>query len=240
MQTDELLSPASETMKDLELCFQWMRGIPERRIEPVDALIVLGNAAAIRTAGLAAHLYGQGVAPIVVCCGGRGRGTEHFTETEAGLMASILYSCDVPASALIIEEHSRNTRENIEQGVALLDEQDLPRKRLLLVHDNGGLRRDRNLLWRCLPRYGEEGDLTALHYGWGNHFEDVALCGAFGGSITPFAELLTGSLQRTVECTEPPHGWQMPDEPPPDVLAAYERLKIQFPGQLIPTEGKRR
>ena len=221
-------------LADLELCFAWMRNIPERRLETVQVMLALGNAAAKRTAGLTATLHSQGIAPLIVCCGGRGRSTEQFQLPEARVMGAVLLLNRVPSSAVLREETSTNTLENLQRALAMLDEKGIARDRIMLVHDSGTPRRDRNLLWRHFPDYRPgTGRLTALHWSWGECFEDVALCGAFGPTIDAYAHMFVGTMQRVIEFANGEKSWHMPDEPPLEVLEAYQRLKQLFPQQLL-------
>lgn len=64
----------------------------------------------------AARLYRQGVAPRIIATGGRGPGLEHRSDlaSEAAMMRLLLIDFGVPASAIVLEESSRSTRENAE------------------------------------------------------------------------------------------------------------------------------
>jgi uncharacterized SAM-binding protein YcdF (DUF218 family) len=85
---------------------------------PSDVIVVLG--ARVMPNGLAgdslrertlkaATLYHQGVAPIIICSGGRG---SNEPATEADTAARILRAVHVPPSAILLEDRSTNTREN--------------------------------------------------------------------------------------------------------------------------------
>lgn len=80
----------------------------------------------------AAWLYQQGVAPRVLLSGGNvtwlSRGA---TDSEASEMAELLPLMGVPASALWLEDQSRNTYENAVNGRTLLDKAGI--HRLVLV-----------------------------------------------------------------------------------------------------------
>ncbi len=62
----------------------------------------------------AAELYHQGYAPQILFTGGLGRNTkEMWTESEAERFARIAISAGVPEDAILIENKSTNTAENI-------------------------------------------------------------------------------------------------------------------------------
>ena len=68
----------------------------------------------LRVAHRAAELYLEGWAPLVVMSGGFGNFTQDmWTETEADKFAAIAMQRGVPAGAILIENKSTNTGENI-------------------------------------------------------------------------------------------------------------------------------
>lgn len=62
----------------------------------------------------AARLYREGLAPKIIVSGGRSPGLEKRKDiqTEAQSMAMLLTDLGIPATALILEEEARSTREN--------------------------------------------------------------------------------------------------------------------------------
>ncbi len=62
----------------------------------------------------AARLFKQGVAPTIIVTGGKSPGLENRPEieTEAQSMRQLLLDFGVPDSAIMVEDQSRNTREN--------------------------------------------------------------------------------------------------------------------------------
>ena len=75
----------------------------------------------------AAELYHQGYAPRILFTGGLGRNTTKlFTQPEALRFAQAAMECGVPEEAILLEDKSRNTRENIEFTRALLESRDIP------------------------------------------------------------------------------------------------------------------
>ena len=83
----------------------------------------------------AAELYHQGYAPKILFTGGLGRNTEGLLpEPEAMRFAKVAMECGVPAEDIILEDKSRNTKENIEFTRALLEELGIPHDHILGVH----------------------------------------------------------------------------------------------------------
>lgn len=83
----------------------------------------------------AAELYHQGYAPRILFTGGLGRNTTKlFTQPEAVRFAQAAMECGVPEEAILLEDKSRNTRENIEFTRALLESRNIPHHRVLGVH----------------------------------------------------------------------------------------------------------
>src|SRR4051812_23206894 len=83
------------------------------KIEKADCILVLGSHDT-RVAERAADLYLAGCAPIIIFSGGLGRLTEGlWTETEADLFAKIAMQRGVPKEAILVENKSTNTGENI-------------------------------------------------------------------------------------------------------------------------------
>ena len=103
-------------------------------LEKADCIVGFGN---FNTdiARRAAELYHQGLAPKVLFTGGLGRNTEGLLpEPEAVRFAKVAMECGVPEEDILIEEKSRNTRENIEFTRELLEEKGIPQGHLLGVH----------------------------------------------------------------------------------------------------------
>ena len=83
----------------------------------------------------AAQLYHQGYAPKILFTGGLGRNTEGMLpEPEAMRFARVAMECGVPEGAILLEDKSRNTKENIEFTRTLLEKQGIPHGHILGVH----------------------------------------------------------------------------------------------------------
>lgn len=77
----------------------------------------------------AARLFKAGRAPVLVLSGGSSR--QLFTSTEAEAMRELLLELGVPASAMLLEDRSMNTRENAAYTAELLRTRGI--HRILLV-----------------------------------------------------------------------------------------------------------
>jgi uncharacterized SAM-binding protein YcdF (DUF218 family) len=73
----------------------------------------------------AARLYRAGVAPWILVSGGSVWGTRQQTEAEA--MRTLLLDLGIPEAFVILEDRSRNTRENAERTARLAEEWDFAR-----------------------------------------------------------------------------------------------------------------
>jgi uncharacterized SAM-binding protein YcdF (DUF218 family) len=87
-----------------------------------------------RVADRAAALYLEGWAPLLIFAGGLGRPSEGlWTETEADLFACIAIEKGVPKEAILIENRSTNTGENIQLVRKLLQEKALDPQTFIIV-----------------------------------------------------------------------------------------------------------
>lgn len=83
----------------------------------------------------AAELYHQGYAPKILFTGGLGRNTEGMLpEPEAVRFAKVAMECGVPEEDIILEEKSRNTKENIDFTREKMEKLGIPHDRILGVH----------------------------------------------------------------------------------------------------------
>ena len=83
----------------------------------------------------AAELYLQGYAPRILFTGGLGRNTVGLLpESEADRFARVAIGCGVPDEAIIREDKSTNTAENIIFTRKLLEELNIPHDHILGVH----------------------------------------------------------------------------------------------------------
>ena len=102
--------------------------------ENADCIVGFGNFNT-NIARRAAELYHQGLATVVLFTGGLGRNTEGLLpEPEAVRFARVAMECGVPEEAILTEQESTNTAENILFTRRLLENRGLPHDRILGVH----------------------------------------------------------------------------------------------------------
>lgn len=93
-------------------------------MQQTDAILILGAAVwadgpspTLRRRALhGAALWHAGAAPLIVPCGGRG----HHPPTEAAAITTLLTSAGVPRSAIVAEDRSTTTLENIRFALPIL------------------------------------------------------------------------------------------------------------------------
>jgi len=162
----------------------------------------------------AAELYLQGMAPMLIFSGGLGNLTRDlWTIPEAILFAERAVSMGVPPSAILVEEHSTNTGENILFTQALLKERNLDPYSFIVVQ----------------KPYMERRSLATFKRHWPNKKLLVT------SPQIPFLEypneeitmervvnIMVGDLQRIRDY--PAKGFQIYQEIPETVWNAYEEL----------------
>lgn len=97
-------------------------------------VIVVGGAGLMEDGALrAAELYHQGVAPRIIVSGFANQ-WHNATRTEAELLRDRLLQCDVPETAIIVEDQASNTGENVIFSAAILSKMNLSIVKVILVH----------------------------------------------------------------------------------------------------------
>ena len=95
--------------------------------EPSDCIVVLGahvwqdgrlSDALRNRCEKALEAWNDGLAPIIIACGGQGRDEP---STEAAAIRDWLASNGVPESAILMDETSVNTRQNLEHARAIME-----------------------------------------------------------------------------------------------------------------------
>ncbi len=98
-----------------------------------DCILVLGSYD-LRVAERGAELYLEGLAPLIVFSGGLGNFTKKvWRKPEADKFAAIALHMGVPKKAILIENKSSNTGENIEFVQRLFAKKGLDPKSILMV-----------------------------------------------------------------------------------------------------------
>jgi uncharacterized SAM-binding protein YcdF (DUF218 family) len=111
----------------------WDYHLLNHKMEKADCILTLGSHD-LRVPERAADLYLQGFAPLMIMSGGLGNFTQEiWTEKEADKFAAIAIEKGVPASAILIENNSTNTGENIVFTQKLLREKGLEPNSFIVV-----------------------------------------------------------------------------------------------------------
>lgn len=194
-------------------------------LQKADCILSLGSHDT-RVAEKAAELYLEGWAPLLIFAGGLGRLTEGmWTESEADLFARIAMEKGVPAKAILIENRSTNTGENIQMVQRLLGESGIDPKTFIVVQ----------------KPYMERRSLATFEKNWpGKQFVVTSpqiSFEAYPNKEIPMEKvinIMVGDLQRIK--IYPAKGFQTYQEIPAEVWQAYERLvALGFDKQLITT-----
>ena len=188
-----------------------------------DVILALGSHD-LRVAERAAQLYLEGWAPLLVCSGGLGNLTSGiWTESEADQFAAIAINMGVPASAILVENKSTNTGENIIFTDRLLKEQGRDPHSFIVVQKPYMERRSYATFKKHWP------DKNVVITSPQISFEDYPTDEI---PLDRVIEIMAGDLQRIREY--PAKGFQIPQEIPEDVWLAFERLvDAGFDGHLI-------
>lgn len=191
-----------------------------------DCIVVLGSHDT-RVAERGARLFLDGLAPWIVFSGGLGNLTAGvWTRPEADLFAEIAREMGVPPERTLIENRSTNTGENVRFTDRLLTERSIPAQTLILVQ----------------KPYMERRTYATAKVHWPDKTLLVAsppidMAAYPTPEITREAviHIMVGDLQRIR--LYPDKGFQIPQEIPPPVWDAYEKLvALGYDEHLIPPE----
>ena len=186
-------------------------------LERSEAVLVLcSHDTAVAERG--ARLYLEGWAPLLVFSGGLGRITKNlWGEPEAELFARIARRVGVPDSDILVETRSTNTGENVQLSRRLLKERGLEPRSLILVQKPYMERRTYATFKNYWP--GPRVVVTSPQVSFEEylkHYSNSAL------TEDDVVGIMVGDLQRLR--VYPERGFQIPQEIPADVWAAYEEL----------------
>lgn len=188
-------------------------GHPLRKAEAIMALGSHDTRVAVR----AAELWLAGYAPLLVFSGGYGRLTEgNWTEAEADKFARIALGMGVPESALLIENRSTNTGENIAFSYQELQERKIALQQLILVQKPYMERRTYATFKQQWPGPEVEIMVTSPQISFEDYPNEEV-------SREEVIHIMLGDLQRIK--LYPDKGFQIYQEIPAPVWEAYEKLK---------------
>ena len=178
-----------------------------------DCILALGSHD-LRVAERVAELYHQGLAPLVIMSGGLGNFTQEiWTESEADKFAKIAIEKGVPQEAILIENKSTNTGENILFTQKLLSEKDLNPQSFIVVQKPYMERRSYATFKKHWP--DKNLSVTSPQISFETYPTDEI-------PLERVIHIMVGDLQRIKYYPE--KGFQIYQEIPPDVWQAYEKL----------------
>lgn len=192
-------------------------------LEKADCILVLGSHD-LRVAERGAEIYLQGWAPILIFSGGLGNFTQHiWEEPEADQFARVAVEKGVPEDAILIENKSTNTGENILFTQRLLSENNLEPQSFIVVQ----------------KPYMERRSYATFKKHW-PHKKLMVTSPQIDFDRYPTAEIplekviniMVGDLQRIK--LYPEKGFQISQEIPSEIWQAYEELiQMGFDNHLI-------
>jgi len=193
------------------------------QLKKSDCILALGSHD-LRVADRAAELYLEGWAPLIVMSGGLGNLTQDmWTVPEADQFAAIAIQKGVPSDAILVENQSTNTGENILLTQVLLKKKGLEPHSFIVVQKPYMERRSYATFKRYWP--GKKLIVTSPQIS----FE------AYPTREIPVEKvinIMVGDLQRIK--LYPQKGYQVFQEIPADVWQAYEQLIASgFDGHLM-------
>lgn len=204
MITTEVLSLAKQL---------WDYHHMNHELAKADCILALGSHD-LRVADRAAELYLEGWAPLVIMSGGLGNFTqEMWTEKEADKFAAIAIQKGVPADAVLVENQSTNTGENIMYTQRLLQVKGLDMQRFIVVQKPYMERRSYATFKKHWP--AKELIVTSPQIPFDEYANEEI-------PMEKVIHIMTGDLQRIK--FYPAIGFQIHQAIPGEVWEAYERL----------------
>ena len=200
-------------------------------IERADAILVLCSHD-IAVAERGAQLFLDGWAPLLVFAGGQGAITKRlWTEPEADRFARIAIDRGVPPDRILVENRSTNTGENVEFTRRLLAAHGLDPATFIVVQKPYMERRSYATFMKRWP--GKRLIVTSPQVPFAEYlarYSNEALTEA------DVIGIMVGDLQRIHDY--PARGFQISQDIPDDVSAAYDELvRLGYGTHLNPVPG---
>jgi uncharacterized SAM-binding protein YcdF (DUF218 family) len=187
------------------------------RLTKADAILVLCSHDTV-VAERGAELFLQGWAPLLIFSGGLGAITRRmWHEPEADQFARIAMELGVPSSAILVENKSTNTGENVAFTRQLLAEKHLDPTRFIVVQKPYMERRSYATFKKVWPE--KEVIVTSPQMTFDEYlsrYSNRAL------SADDVISIMVGDLQRIR--LYPAKGYQIPQDIPDEVWKAYQGL----------------
>ena len=198
-------------LADAKIIYDFLSGHQAPR-EKADFLLVLGSHD-LMVPVLAAELFAEKLAPIVVCSGGFGKITrEIWSEEEGKVFAKKCIEQGVPEDKVLVESRAANTGENFLFSRELLEEK--------------GFKVDSGIIV-CKPYMAKRALATGrkqwLEVHWAVAVPKISFEEYIAkDDLKREINVMVGDMQRMKTYAEA--GFQMPVEIPDEVWGAYERL----------------
>ena len=182
-----------------------------------DAILVLcSHDTAVAERG--AQLFLDGWAPLLIFSGGLGSITrELWTEPEADQFAAIAVGMGVPRERILVENRSTNTGENVLFTKQLLADRGLTPQSFILVQKPYMERRSYATFRKLWPE--TQAIVTSPQVSLDEYLEKYSNDNL---PVDEVVSIMVGDLQRVKLYAE--KGFQIPQEIPPEVWAAFEAL----------------
>jgi uncharacterized SAM-binding protein YcdF (DUF218 family) len=193
----------------------WNYHLLNNKMEKADCILALGSHD-LRVPERAADLYLQGFAPFMIMSGGLGNFTQEiWTEKEADKFAAVAIKKGVPAKAILIENNSTNTGENILFTQKLLKEKNLDPHSFIVVQKPYMERRS----YATFQKHWPEKKLlvTSPQISFEEYPNEEI-------PMERVINIMVGDLQRIK--MYPAKGFQVYQEIPGDVWEAFEQLVV--------------
>jgi len=191
----------------------WDYMLLRQPLTPADVILVLGSND-VRVGEHGGRLFLSGLAPLMVCSGNVGRLTAgQFERSEAETFAYAAVRLGVPRSAILIEDASTNTGDNIDRSRALLASAGIYPARVILVQKPYMERR----AWATFKRRWPEPELQVTSPPI--PYDEYPTPGIPRELVI---NILVGDVQRMRAYAE--RGFQVPQPIPDRVWAAWEEL----------------
>lgn len=195
----------------------WRYHKMNQRLEKAGAVLVLCSYDT-SVAERGAELFLEGWAPLLIFSGGLGTITRNlWSEPEAELFARVARGMGVPEERILVETHSTNTGENVQFTRRLLEERGLDPESFILVQKPYMERRAYATFKRYWPE--KRAVVTSPQFSFEEYLKNHS-----NGALTEdeVVCIMVGDLQRVR--LYPERGFQIPQEIPDEVWAAYEAL----------------
>ena len=195
----------------------WRYHRMNHRLEKADAILVLCSHDK-RVAERGARLFLDGWAPLLIFSGGLGAITRRmWSEPEADQFAKVAASLGVPWEQMLVENRSTNTGENVLFTKRLLAEKNIDPRKFILVQKPYMERRSYATFRKMWPE--KEVLVTSPQVSFEEYLDKYTNPELSGDDVV---SIMVGDLQRIK--VYPAKGFQIHQEIPDDVWAAYEEL----------------